>query len=136
MRIPAYAVALTLALTQAAFAGPYLSDLLKEDSFRQSWNALFADPSAVPDWVATFAKTSNGVVTPSDDITIDGKPYVYATLCKPHDCGANQLGIVFTATGDAAWAMLTEKDSGAPVTRLFGSPDPAVVAALQAQAGQ
>jgi hypothetical protein len=119
-----------------AFAGADLAGLLKEASFRQSWDKLFVGEDSVPGWIETFAQTSNGVVTPSTDVTIGGQTFIHATLCEPHDCGNNQLNVVFTETGDDAWALLVEHPDGGTTVRLFGDPGTATAAALKQMAGE
>jgi hypothetical protein len=129
LRFTAIGMAIALLVSPAFAAGAYLNDLLKQPAYLASWNALFAGASA-PEWVADFAASSDGVVTPSEDLAIGGETYTYASLCQPHDCAANKLGVVFSPDGSAAWALLTEGSA----TRLLGSPDDAVAAALKQKA--
>ena len=115
-----------------AMAGPYLFELLQIKTYHASWNALLKGEKNVPAWIVAFGKNGDGVAGESTDIKVDGQDYVYATVCKPHDCGDNQLGVIFAAQGDGAWALLKDGDG----ERFFGKPDKAMSDALESQAGQ
>lgn len=126
---------LLVAVVTPAFAGPYLFELLKIDGYRKGFDALLAREKNLPAWVKTFAKTMDGVANPSEDIQVDGTDYVYATVCKPHDCYGNTLYVVFANGGDPAWGLLEETGAnGKTGTRLLGHPDQAMAAALEAKA--
>lgn len=129
------AVLLTLCLATPAIAGPYLFELLQIKGYRQGFGTLLAHEKNLPAWVTTFAKTMNGVATPSEDLQVAGVDYVYATVCKPHDCGGNMLYVVFSSGGDPAWGLLQETGlDGNTRTRLLGHPDQAIAQALEAKA--
>jgi Inhibitor of vertebrate lysozyme (Ivy) len=66
-------------------------------------------------------------------LTVEGKSDTLGWVCKPHDCGGNQLFVLFAPVGAQAWAMLVSDDGGNP--RWFGKPSDAIKAAL-AKAGK
>jgi hypothetical protein len=119
-----------LALTMSsALAGPYLFELMEIKSYRAGWLAML-DGQSVPDWIIDFTNTSNGVATPSEDVEVDGgSAYVYATVCKPHDCGDNMLHVLFAPEGRQAWAVLVTPGG----EEWFGNPDAAVKQVLEAK---
>jgi hypothetical protein len=126
-------------LVTPAFAGPYLFELLEIKGYSKGFNALLAGEKTLPAWVKTFAKSMDGVAAPSADIQVDGTDYVYATVCKPHDCWGKTLHVVFANGGEQAWGLLEEpgaNDSAPFKTRLLGHPDKAMAAALQAKVQQ
>jgi len=86
--------------------GLYLFDLLKRPAFRQSWDRLFDGATGLDPWIRRFSRGGNGVAGPSQPEQAGGRRYVSADVCKPHDCGDNQLYVLFTADGARAWAVL------------------------------
>jgi hypothetical protein len=75
-------------------AGPYLFDLLKQKPYLAAWNAMLAG-AGVPAWVKNYAKTFDGPSSPSKGVPIQGKVYTLGWVCKAHDCGDNQLHVLF-----------------------------------------
>jgi hypothetical protein len=117
-----------LAPTAASAAGeekPYLYDLLGDHAHLSAWNAMLAGET-VPAWVKTYAKDFNGPTTPSKDVAVGGEPYTLAWVCKAHDCGDNQLYVLFAPGARAAWGLLISTGKRA----WLGRPDPAIQAAI------
>jgi hypothetical protein len=120
------------ALLWLGFAGaghaeqPYLFDLLKQKPYHAAWDAMFKGEKKVDAWIITFGKTYDGVSDKVKTVSVDGQSDTYGWVCKPHDCGGNQLGVLFAPGGSAAWGMLVT-DKG---TRWFGKPSDTVKAAL------
>jgi Inhibitor of vertebrate lysozyme (Ivy) len=106
----------------------YLFDLLKQQPYRDGWNAMFKGEKNVPKWITVFAKTYNGVATPAKPVDVEGQSDLLTSVCKPHDCGDNQLFVLFAPKGASAWGMLLEAGKDA---RWFGSPDDAAKAVLR-----
>ena len=120
-------VALAAPAMALAQASPYLTDVLKKPTYRTAWNQLLASSKPTPSWLTTFTKTSNGVVTPAQPVTIAGQRYEAYSVCKPHDCADNRLEVIFSPGGQQVWGVLIV-DAGKP--RFLGSPDAAITAAL------
>ncbi len=128
---------LMISFVTPAFAGPYLFELLEIKGYRKGFNAMLAGEKNLPAWVKTFAKTMDGVANPSQDIQVGGADYVFASVCKPHDCWGNTLYVVFANGGEEAWGLLEQPgatDSAPFKTRLLGHPDKAMADALQGKA--
>jgi hypothetical protein len=127
----ALVVSLLLLFTSApAFAvekpaGPYLFDLMKQPAYRAAWTAMLAGET-VPAWVEDYAKTLDGPATPSIDIPVGDDAYTLAFTCKAHDCGDNQLYVLFTRSGAKAWGLLL---TGAQ-RKWLGAPDQAIQDAI------
>jgi hypothetical protein len=129
------AVLVLISLATPALAGPYLFELLQIKGYRKGFDAMLAHERHLPAWVTTFARTMNGVAGPSEDITVNGALDVFATVCKPHDCGGNMLYVIFANGGDPAWGLLEETGlNGKTKTRLLGRPDRAMAEALRMKA--
>lgn len=120
------AVALASVAQPPSTTGPYLFDLLKRPQFRASFDGLFKGEQNVDAWVLEFQRTGNGVADVSKRVPIDGRTYIGSTVCKPHDCGANQLHVLFTEDGAGASAVLVSPRG----RRWFGNPTDAQRAVL------
>ncbi len=127
-------VLLLVAFATPAFAGPYLFELLEIQGYRKGFDALLAREKNLPAWVKDFARTMNGVATPSQDIRVDGRDYVLAGVCKPHDCWGNTLYVVFANGGEQAWGLIEVPAGNSFKSRLLGRPDRAMADALRAKA--
>lgn len=97
---------------------PYLFDMLKEPTYLAAWKAMLKGEQ-VPSWVANYAKTFDGPSTPSKTVTIGSQAYLLGYVCKAHDCGDNQLHVLFAPAGKQAWgcsspAALTRNGSASP----------------------
>ena len=116
----------TPAFAQSDPETPYLFDLLGEDRYLQAWNGMLAG-AAVPAWVKAYAKDFNGPSSPSTEVSVGGEPYMLAWVCKAHDCGDNQLYVLFAPGGRQAWGLLI---SAGDNRAWLGNPDPAIQAAI------
>jgi hypothetical protein len=106
-------------------SGPYLFDLLKQKPYLAAWNAMLAGTS-LPTWVKNYAKTFDGPSSPSKDVPIQGKVYTLGWVCKAHDCGDNQLHVLFAPGAAQAWGLLTLSGQ----QKWLGNPDAAIQAAI------
>ncbi len=106
--------------------GPYLFDLLKQQTYLLAWNGMLAG-ERVPAWVGKYAKTFDGPSSPSKHVSVGGEPYTLAWVCKAHDCGDNQLHVLFSPDGKRAWGLLITGQQ----RRWLGKPDAAIQAAIQ-----
>jgi hypothetical protein len=122
----ALAVSFTAVAQTAVTTGPYLFDLLKRPQFRASFDGLFKGEQNVDAWVLEFQRTGNGVADVSRSYPIEGRTYIGSSVCKPHDCGANQLHVLFTEDGAGATAVLVSPRG----RRWFGNPTDAQRAVL------
>ena len=83
---------------------------------------------SVPDWVSHYAKTFDGPATPSKSVAVGSETYTLAWVCKAHDCGDNQLNVLFLSGGKRAWVLSDGKESW------LGQPDAAIQAAIRSGA--
>jgi len=115
----------------AAAEEPYLYDLLKQPAFHAAWDAMLKGEKNRPAWIVTFGRTYDGVTDRVKTVLVNGDPDHLGWVCKPHDCGDNQLYVLFSPQGRQAWAELVT--ANAP-PRWFGKPDEQVKTALEAAA--
>jgi hypothetical protein len=113
-----------LALDDAG--GAYLFDLLGDDAYRAAWNDMLKGET-VPAWVKTYAKDFDGPSSPSTEVSVGGEPFTLAWVCKPHDCGDNQLYVLFAPGARQAWGLLIRPGDK---RSWLGRPDPAIQAAI------
>jgi hypothetical protein len=107
--------------------GPYLFDLLKQQSYLAAWKAMLKGET-VPPWVAGYAKTFDGPSAPAKYVPVGGESYTLGWVCKTHDCGDNQLYVLFSPDGKTAWGLLI---TGGDQRKWLGHPDAAIQAAIQ-----
>lgn len=113
-------------------AGSYLYEQLKNPAYNKTFNALFKEQHVEP-WLKEYLKNSNGVDSPSETRTVDGKTYEFYNVCEPHNCGGSNIYVFFESGGTQAWALFTKKNEQ---PRFFGNPDAQMQQALKAAASQ
>ena len=111
----------------SARAGAYLLDVIRTEPYRAAWTRMLAKEHDVPNWIADFAVTGDGVTTPSHMVPVGRQPFTFATLCKPHDCAEHMLYVFFAPDGAEAFAKLVEVGK-AP--RVLGQPDAGTASAM------
>jgi hypothetical protein len=125
LRSPAAAAlaAVWLLATTAQAADPMVTtdDLLKNPKFKSAYTAALG-PKAKEKWLATM--TNSALVR---KVTVAGDEFQVATPCKPHDCGDNNLMLLFSPAKGVVYGKLYEKGK----TTLIGAPDPAMAAELE-----
>lgn len=109
----------------AAEDGPYLFDLLKKPAYLAAWNGMLKGET-VPGWVKNYSRTFDGPSSPSKTVSVGGQPHTLAWVCKAHDCGDNQLYVLFAPDAAQAWGLL--KTAGPQ--KWLGAPDAAIQAAI------
>jgi Inhibitor of vertebrate lysozyme (Ivy) len=105
--------------------GPYLSELMNQPSYLSAWKGMLGG-QVVPDWIESYAKTLDGPAMPSIQVLVGSDAYTLTFTCKPHDCGGNQLYVLFAPTGRQAWGLLITGEQN----RWLGYPDPKIQAAI------
>ena len=126
---------LVLAIAACAFGGtsalaqgaPHLDEALKKAPYRASWNEFLDKAKPAPDWLRHFSRTADGVTTPARSLKLSDGDYELYTLCKPHDCAANKLHVIFAKGGAKVGGALIDKGRG---PRLIGDQSAEMTAAL------
>ncbi len=111
---------LFLSLKTYAESNPYFYQLFSQGPYKQSLSKIFRSENK-PSWITTYLATGNGVETPVTYLTLSDGRYILGDVCKPHDCGGNMLHILFSSSGNSAWAALYQE--GRPA-KFYGNPDP------------
>lgn len=117
---------LTLCLATPALAqnGTYTVELAHSPKFAKAYQEM----THLPAWVTG----TDAVSVPTKSITLAGHSYIVGHVCKPHDCGDNQLEIVFSDNGKAAWGLLSRVYGKTVYQMPLGEPDATILDALQA----
>lgn len=109
--------------------GPHLADLMKQQTYREAWEAMLrAETLPVPDWVTSYVTTLDSPPIPSFDVPVGSQAYTLAFTCKPNDCENHQLFVLFAPDGRHAWALLLTA-GGEP--RWLGNPDDDIKGAMR-----
>lgn len=119
-------------LAAASLAGAWLGgavaaeatttdDLLKNPRFKSAYVAALG-PKAKEKWLA--AMTNSGLLR---DENVAGERWQVATPCKPHDCGDNNLLLLYSPTRGVVFGHLYEKGKVTPI----GNPSADMGATLQ-----
>ncbi|WP_408873135.1 Ivy family c-type lysozyme inhibitor [Gluconobacter roseus] len=111
---------IALATCDAALATtpPTTAELAGTDGFHQAYQAMLTLPS----WVTTAHATS----VPVSNFSADGKDYILGHMCRPHDCAAEQLEVVFAKDHSAAWGLLSIRNETSLRQNFLGAPDAAM----------
>lgn len=97
------------------------ADLLRDAKFRRAYSKALG-PLSREHWLATLSGPAPEVRT----VEVAGRAMVLAAVCKPHDCGDNNMVLLY----DAARAVVYGRVHQAGRTTLFGNPPPAIGAEL------
>ncbi|HEX2539654.1 MAG TPA: Ivy family c-type lysozyme inhibitor [Caldimonas sp.] len=104
----------------AADPMPTTDDLLKDPRFKAAYLGALG-PKAKERWLARMSNSS--LVR---KVSIGGAEYRVAAPCKPHDCGDNNLLLLYSPARAVVYGKLFEKGR----STLIGSPDTAMSAEL------
>jgi hypothetical protein len=96
------------ASSTAAAAGPYLFDLLQRPDFAAAFQAL-SGARELPEWTR-----QGGTSTPAQKVTADGKSLLEAAGCKPHDCPAERIVLLYDEQTHAMWGVFARRQGEAP----------------------
>ncbi|MTH65123.1 Ivy family c-type lysozyme inhibitor [Paracoccus shanxieyensis] len=97
-------------LPAAAFAqdGLTLADLDKDAGLAAAY-AKMAQGRTMPDWLRTGA-----VVTPAVPVRFGGREWLAMTACKPHDCAAHQIAVVYAEGGPMHGVISDQPEENGP----------------------
>jgi hypothetical protein len=128
MRLPVF-VALSLVAGTAAAAqeSAFLFDALQNRVYRGAWEKLMKTVQPTPDWLVQFNKNFDGVASELKPVTIEGKAYQIAYVCKPSgkpgECAERKFEVLFDAGGAHAYGALGGRNED---PAYFGAPTSAM----------
>jgi len=83
-----------------------------------AWRAILPAAYQKVAWVARFEVTA-GLM---ERIRLDGRTFIVGSVCKPHDCGFNQVAFLIAADGSSA-SGLARTQALRPPNFAFGVMD-------------
>jgi hypothetical protein len=116
----AMAASLSFFVAVSAQNAPYVSDIPKLfPALYVSWTkSLPSELGPLPDWLAKFL----GVGSPIRDVSVGGAAMKFATTCKPHDCGDNIAGVLFSPQRNRIVALVRLSSNGPASSLLIVGP--------------
>jgi len=112
----------------------YLSDLLGHARFAATFNGL-EGAGPLPAWTR-----DGGTNTAMEAVTVDGRNLLAGQGCKPHDCGAERLVLVYDEKTYDMWGVFARAPSdqseaveSSDELTWLGQPDDALKAELKRQ---
>ena len=80
---------------------------------------------------AAWVYSLQGTAEPVRTIDLKGKKFLIGHVCKPHDCGGNQLTFLMAIDGSEAYAFANSFDLTKTEDVMVGAPDPETVKVLR-----
>jgi Inhibitor of vertebrate lysozyme (Ivy) len=123
----ALALAFVSASSRAETPGNYPFNL-----YKYSPRALVTLQRIIPakfksiSWIYKLDGTSDEMAT----VQIQGKPYRIGWVCKPHDCGENQLAFLIALDASRAMALMVSREATGGKQLWLGSPTSEEMAVL------
>ncbi|WP_079415456.1 Ivy family c-type lysozyme inhibitor [Thiomonas intermedia] len=99
------------------------TDLLRDPRFKAAYLAALG-PLAREAWLRTL----NGPAPPNRQVQIDGHTYTLSAACKPHDCGDNNLVLLYNPRSGTVHGRVLQQGRRAT---LIGKPPPRLAAAIE-----
>ena len=96
-------------------------DLLKDSAFKSVYYKALGS-HVKEDWLTKL----DGPATPNSKMTVAGHEYLFAKSCKTHDCGDNNLVLLYSAARGVVYGKILLRRRGS----LIGDPSPAVATEL------
>ncbi|GLR10310.1 C-lysozyme inhibitor [Mixta theicola] len=93
-----------LPLIANAVGQPYLFDFIQNKETGKAYNSLIAKQK-LPSWVKI-----GGTSFPANEITIKGKRYLALSGCKPHDCPAQSIAVLYSLDEGDIHGVYSEHD--------------------------
>lgn len=87
-----------------AEGNPYLFDFVQGKETGKAYKSLIAKHN-LPSWVK-----DGGTSTPANEITIDGRKYLALSGCKPHNCPAQSIAVLYSLDKGDIHGVFSEYD--------------------------
>lgn len=81
---------------------PTLAELDKDQAMTAAFDAMTVNREA-PDWLK-----GGGVASPTHEVGFDGKSWLAMTSCKPHDCGAHKIAVIFNPKAGVMYGVISD----------------------------
>lgn len=98
------ALILTMPLMAKATEGPYLFDFAAGKETGKAYKSLIAK-QGLPGWVK-----NGGTSSPADIITLRGERFYALSGCKPHNCPAQSIAVLYSLDKGNIYGVYSEFD--------------------------
>lgn len=98
------AILLTAGAVFAQDAQPSLADLGSDSAMKAAYDAM-TKGHEMPEWL-----TGNAVTSPGDEVSFGGKSYVAMSACKPHDCSAQAVAVLYDPQEKTMYGVLSSQE--------------------------
>jgi hypothetical protein len=106
----------------------YLFDVMRQSVYQKAWKNMVKGEQ-LPPWVEQITKKKNNYVAgPVISIPFPEDSYECFWICKPHNCGNENMKILFAPNATKAWGILIEENEK---PQWLGHPDNMIKKALQ-----
>jgi len=95
---------LALPTSTLAADGPYLFEFIANKETGRAYRTLIAKQK-LPDWVK-----DGGTSTPANEVTIKGVRYLALSGCKPHNCPAQSIAVLYAIDKGDIHGVYSEYD--------------------------
>jgi len=104
-KISSIAALVLFPLMATAAEAPYLFDFVQGKETGKAYSKLIAREN-LPDWVKR-----GGTSTPASEVTINGQKYLALSGCKPHNCPAESIAILYSPDKGDIHGVYSEYDA-------------------------
>lgn len=80
---------------------PSLAQVMAQTDYQSVWRQTVQGEQGLPAWV----RSGQGTSAPPQTLSWQGKDYLVGSVCQPHNCGNQQLFVVFSADRRHAWGL-------------------------------
>ncbi|MBS0849859.1 Ivy family C-type lysozyme inhibitor [Citrobacter sp. JGM124] len=102
------ALALSCSVLSAHAVEPLTVSRLATDKTTADAFKTMVGSQKLPEWV-----TQGGTTSPNQDVVIDGHKYVVLNSCKPHDCSAQSIAVLYSPESRSLAGVFSELDEQA-----------------------
>lgn len=107
------ALALSCSALSAYAAEPLTVSTLATDKTTSAAFKTMVGDQTLPQWVA-----QGGTSSQNQDVVIDGKKYIVLNSCKPHDCAAESIAILYSPESKTLAGVFSQLDEQATHQKL------------------
>ncbi|WP_299999149.1 Ivy family C-type lysozyme inhibitor [uncultured Cedecea sp.] len=107
------ALALSCSALSVHAAEPLTISSLATDKATAAAFKTMVGSQDLPQWV-----TQGGTTSQNQDVVIDGKKYTVLNSCKPHDCAAESIAVLYSPESKTLAGVFSQLDEQAVVQKL------------------
>lgn len=102
------ALVLSCSALSAQAAAPLTISSLATDKVTEDAFKMMVGSQALPQWI-----TQGGTTSQNQDVVIGGKKYIVLNSCKPHNCAAESIAVLYSPESKALSGVFSTLDEQA-----------------------